>query len=277
MKWVASILLIANVVIFLRVGDRQLDPGLQAAPVKPDINKDSMLLLHEVNPQAADAGALRIIEEEDGLEIAVLDSRENITVQADGQNEAVKSAESASASNDGSTEAEYVVAAEVALARSRDEIKWSCYRIGPFRDAAEWQLAQQWANSGSISFEPVRSESRELRAVRIYVGPFPTIADTRTDVALLKQKGLDHFVYMRDDNQARISLGYFTQEELAVKFVEYLVGQGVEAKSQPEYRTLGPFDWMDLQIDSQRREEVLSGKWGAEGVEITERQCTTEG
>lgn len=205
MKWVASILLIANVVIFLRVGDRQLDPGLQAAPVKPDINKDSMLLLHEVNPQAADAGALRIIEEEDGLEIAVLDSRENITVQADGQNEVVKSAESASASNDGSTEAEYVVAAEVALARSRDEIKWSCYRIGPFRDAAEWQLAQQWANSGSISFEPVRSESRELRAVRIYVGPFPTIADTRTDVALLKQKGLDHFVYMRDDNQARIS------------------------------------------------------------------------
>jgi hypothetical protein len=119
----------------------------------------------------------------------------------------------------------------------------------------------------------VRSESRELRAVRVYVGPFESITAAQPAIENLKQRELDHFVYLKDGGQARISLGYFTQEELAVKFVDYLVSQKIEAKSQPEYRTLGPYDWMDVRISSGARGVLLSRDWGSEVINIDEQPC----
>ena len=106
----------------------------------------------------------------------------------------------------------------------------------------------------------------------MYIGPYESIGAAQPTIELLKEKNLDHFVYLRDGN-ARVSLGYFTQEELAVKYVNYLTGQGIDARSQPEYRTLGPFNWMDIRVESGEAGELLGKQWDTEGVNVSEKSC----
>ena len=90
---------------------------------------------------------------------------------------------------------------------------------------------------------------------------------------MLGQRERDHFYYLRE-GKARISLGYFTQEELALRYVEYLQSQqGVEARSQPEYRTLGPYFWMDVRVESGFLDRLLERDWQSEGVRVSEKAC----
>ena len=53
MKWFAAILMIANVVIFLGVSDREIENIASQGDARPDVNKESMLLLKEVAPEPA--------------------------------------------------------------------------------------------------------------------------------------------------------------------------------------------------------------------------------
>lgn len=221
MKWVAGILMIMNVLLFLRIGDHQV--SAEQSQLKPDVNRESMLLLKEVSP---------VLESNDKVEV-VAKSGGNIKSSAD----------------------------------------WSCYRVGPFKQQSVWDNAKQWAGVVGLEFDSVRSESRELRAVRVYLGPFDSIAKAQPEVAILKQKQLDYFVYLQADNQARISLGYFTQQQLANKFVAYLSSQNIDVKSQPEYRTIGPFDWMNVKINSAISNRLLVHDWGSAEVAVATTSC----
>jgi hypothetical protein len=70
-----------------------------------------------------------------------------------------------------------------------------CYRLGPFKKQETWQAATEWMGQNNYEFRQVTSDSRELRAVRVYLGPFDTIISAQSSVAQLKEKNLDHFVY----------------------------------------------------------------------------------
>ena len=158
MKWIASLLMIANVFIFLRVSDRQVDPGLQAAQLSPDINRESMLLLRETRPALTPLEASPVVQQEDGLEIAALDDRELVQVSTDGNQDIVTTASTAPSGSETDSAGQTVTAAEVALAKNANQIIWSCYRVGPFREQSAWQLATRWADDNEVSFKSVRSE-----------------------------------------------------------------------------------------------------------------------
>jgi hypothetical protein len=162
-----------------------------------------------------------------------------------------------------------------AVTAKQEQGDFSCYRVGPFRQAADWEDAVAWVKGKTWKWEHVRSESRELRAVRVYLGPYDSIGAAQTTIDMLKQKDLDHFVYLRE-GKARISLGYFTQEELATKYVDYLTGQEIQAQSQPEYRTLGPFNWMDIMLESVERSGLLGRQWNADDVNVAEKDCPAD-
>lgn len=275
MKWLAAILMIANVVIFLGVSDRQIENITSQGDARPDVNKESMLLLKEVEPAPSP-----LVE-------AVFPSTvtaPNVSVETDLPTTDVASEDVASISIDQSGAATVSIPGaveggatgpQIAAAAPADQsaADWSCYRIGPFKDLSLWRNAQDWVTDRGLGYQPVRSESRELRAVRVYVGPFESISAAQPAIENLKKRELDHFVYLKNGGEARISLGYFTQEELAAKFVDNLVSQQIEAKSQPQYRTLGPFDWMDVRISSGARGVLLSRDWGSDATTIEERPC----
>ncbi len=278
MKWIAAILMIFNVLVFLGISDRQVEYVADQTELQPDVNGDSMLVLREVYPKLEDSDRLGnvdsanepvIVTGGDDLPETIIpdDTLASLEVSSSGEATLIETEEPAQ-------ESEIDLAALVPAESGSLPVGLSCYRIGPFKSGSVWSRANSWVQSQDISITPVRSESREVRAVRVYVGPFESIAAAQGDVEVLKQKDLDYFVYLRDDNQARISLGYFTQEELSIKFVDYLKTQNIEAKSQPEYRTLGPFDWMDVEIEGERRRLILDRDWGDEEVETIERECS---
>lgn len=279
MKWLAAVLMIVNVVVFLGVSDRQIKSTFPQSGHKPDVNRESMLLLKEVLPteqQNSDSQGMS-----SGASPALVTAPDTGSVSGDESTKTAKTGRDTSddqvSEGDSGTYETELQSSQTSVASldiSLPPDDFSCYRVGPFKDQSSWRNARQWATDQGLEFTPVRSESRELRAVRVYIGPFVSISAAQQDVDMLDEKELDYFVYLRDNGEARISLGYFTQEELAAKFVDYLSGQNIEAKSQPEYRTLGPYDWMDLRLKSTSRWELLEKDWQDDGVRVSERFCT---
>ena len=76
-----------------------------------------------------------------------------------------------------------------------------------------------------------------------------------------------------EDGSTRVSLGYFTQEELATKFMEYLATLDVTANSLPEYRQLGPFNWMEIPLDAVDGSTMSERSWQEEGVTVSRVAC----
>ena len=285
MKWIAAILLVANVLIFLGISDRQVESRPGRDDTRPDVNRESMLLIKEVKPEKVDAEVLSspaLIATED-LPLVTADPADDLpeTILTDDRPALLSIDTDGIARVDTPETSPPVPESEPGAdsqetgVESRAIVDYSCYRIGPFRDEGSWNAAVTWAEEQQWQFERVRSESRELRAVRVYIGPYESIASSQSTTDMLKEKELDHFVYLRE-GKARISLGYFTQEELAAKYVEYLNGQGIDARSQPEYRTLGPFDWMEVRVESSQRRQLLDRQWNVDDVNTTEQECDAD-
>ncbi len=216
MKWVAALLLIANVALYLWAGGGNAG-GEQNGNPKPDVNREGMLLLSEIQPQAAGA-------------------------------------------------------ATTGLSRADS----ACYRIGPLKEQAGWASAKLWMSAQKFPYKTVRNASREMRAIRVFLGPFDSAAAAQPAMASLTEKEIDHFVDPEAGEQGavRVSLGYFTQEELAVKFIAHLLARGIEANSRTEYRAMGPFHWMEASIDTPRRDRLLSRRWPEKGVVAREIDCS---
>ena len=243
MKWLAGLLLIANVALYLWVGGGGTE---WAGAVEPDVNKEGMLLVSEARTETGET------ERSPGANPAAANLANGETVEAAVKPSAADLEKPAPAG-----------AGRAAL---------SCYRIGPFRGDAGWLAANQWMTAQKFRYTAVRSESREMRAVRVFLGPFdPAVA--RQMMNGLKEKGIDHYANFKAQREVRISLGYFTQEELAEKFIAHLVSQSIKANSRKEYRAIGPFDWMEAAIDTQRRDSLLSRRWPGKGVAVLKVDC----
>ena len=222
MKWSVGLLLLANVALYLWLDERNEDHE-QVPLAQPEVNREGMLLLHELG--------------------------------------------GANSSPAAQATADFTAPATTAKGNS------SCYRIGPFKEATAWQAANQWMKSRQFAHQAVRSASRELRAIRVYLGPFESHAEAQPIMDWLDERSIEHFIKPGKLEQVRISLGYFIQEALAVKFIAYLLSQDIVANSQPEYRTIGPFDWLEASIAPTRRNALLSHDWREKGVATLEITC----
>ena len=245
-KWLAGLLLIANVALYLWVGGGGTE---RAGAVEPDVNKEGMLLVSEARTET---GETERVPDANPAAANLANAANGETVEAAVKPSAADPEKPAPAG-----------AGRAALA---------CYRIGPFKGEAGWLAANQWMTAQKFRYTAVRSESREMRAVRVFLGPFDP-ATAKQMMNGLKEKGIDHYAYLKAQGEVSISLGYFTQEELAEKFIAHLVSQGIKANSRKEYRAIGPFDWMEAAIDTQRRDSLLSRRWPGKGVAVLKVDC----
>jgi len=292
MRWVAALLMIVNVAVYLWAGGQHVAVEAPASVSKPDVNKEGMLLLSEIGSlkqfgniagaeQPVSALIEPILDHEQVKDLSPESGSTSDNLQSDQPiiTGLAEDADSASqiqqTGNDLTESGEETLAAEEAQESIEvsQVIKQFCFRLGPFKKEESWQAATKWMEQNEYEFHHVASESRELQAVRVYLGPFDSIISAQSSVAKLKNKNLDHFVYLIENEQARISLGYFNQKELAEKFLQHLQSIDVDAKSQPEFRRLGPFNWMEIPIEGVDQNRISTHNWIEPTVDFSKVEC----
>ena len=288
MKWIAALLMIVNVAVYLWASGHQVTVNETAISSKPDVNKEGMLLLNEngnlkqfgniAGYQPSASAFMESVQDQTkktgSSEADLQDSQQTTQQITANTNTQAQQSDSVLVGNEGSTSSVDEATAKTGLAQATPQIiVQSCYRLGPFKKEESWQAATKWMGQNGIEFRHVTSESRELRAVRVYLGPYSSISSTEPVVRRLKGKNLDYFVSLAENGSVRISLGYFTQEELAAKFLAHLQSIDVQAKSQLEYRQLGPFNWIVIAVDSVEQNWVTTHEWVEPAVGLLQVDC----
>lgn len=258
MKWIAAFLMVINVAAYLWLDGHPSLTEQVTAQANPDVNRQVMVLLSEV--EMADTPA--VAEQTTSGETSGL-SGISVSSEQDGWSET--GAVDAQTGFPGSEVTDD--------ASSSDPASMTCLRIGPFRDDRAWQSAVAWMDRSNIDFRHVISEQRSLQAVRLYLGPFTR--DEEVDVAVndLKSRQIDYYMYRLDNQSVQLSLGYFTQSELAERYLKHLWLINIQAKSQTETRTLGPYNWMETQTGERNTALLRGHDWPGENVQLANADC----
>ncbi len=264
MKWLAAFLVILNVAAYLLVGGRENTPEKVNLDTGSDVNRTGMLLLGEVDTsQPVGAGLDSSFDGTDSTDL----TPESLPVGNDTQNRADEV-------NAGYLPGNAAAVDEDSIAGSSDQPDAKiCYRLGPFKKKESWQAAKMWMNESGIEFRHVTSGSRQLLAYRVYLGPFNSESSADAMVKKLKSEGLEHFLYRAGNGLIRISMGVFSQEELADKLLNRLKTNEYEAKFQPEYRSLGPFNWIEFPLAIMNQAQLPTHDWDESGVRLVKMNC----
>ncbi|MCY3769800.1 MAG: SPOR domain-containing protein [Gammaproteobacteria bacterium] len=266
MKWIAAMLLIVNVAVYLWSSGRQgneVDPSITS---RSEVNREGMLLLSETGNLKQVGTIVGRPDTEGGGETAV-----GTPLPADDAGETADPSQPGLA--DAGDRAPETAGTTAKPDRPETGAARACFRLGPFKKDDSWREAMQWMGNHGITFAHVVSDSRELQATRVFLGPYASRPQTEPVAAQLKEKNLEHFVYRVEDGSFRISLGYFTQEALAEKFVVHLKSIGVTAEHQSEYQKLGAFNWMEIPVTSVEESRLNAQNWGEPAVSLSRVEC----
>ena len=160
---------------------------------------------------------------------------------------------------------------EVAL--SQDQ----CFRVGPFTSQTTLEKASAKLQSLRLTSDSKTVAARQIRAYRVYLGPFNKKVDVEKQRKQLKKKGIEEFYVIQDAaKETSISLGLFSQQESANKFIDNLKNKEVEAESRQELRTIGERYWIELR--AARQDPVALKKmdklnWGEKRVKLRKVDC----
>ena len=124
-----------------------------------------------------------------------------------------------------------------------------------------------------ISFEEVTTHTRELKAMRVFVGPFRDQSQIKSAIDWLKSNNLDSYPFKGEDGLTRVSLGYFTQKGLADKFLAHLTSLGVGAKTSQEFRRLGPYKWLETNVTKTDEKSLSVASWMKRGGGLEMTGC----
>ncbi len=154
----------------------------------------------------------------------------------------------------------------------------SCYRVGPFSDESGSIKAVETLNKLSVPYTALAIKKREVRAYRVYLGPFNTSEQVERQRNVLRNSGInEHYVKSERAAQDLISLGLFSQQARADEFMRELIKKDVHAKTRPETRKLGPTYWLELH-DVESNQGVLGvlreTQWAGDRARLRVFPCT---
>lgn len=166
---------------------------------------------------------------------------------------------------------------ELPAARNSSSVS-SCYRIGPFSDKDGSVKAAETLNELSVPYTALTIKKREVRAYRVYLGPFNTSEQIERQRNILRSSGInEHYVKSERAAQDLISLGLFSQQARANEFLRQLIEKDVRAKTRPENRILGPTYWLELH-DIGSNQKVLGilreTQWTGDHARLRIFPCT---
>lgn len=153
-----------------------------------------------------------------------------------------------------------------------------CVRIGPFSSSAVASLAAQKLDAMSISHSRRTVGSREIRAYRVFLGPFESDSAMEVQRRLLEAGGVEDY-YVKPDTDGSpgiISLGLFSQRDGAEVMRRNLADDNVEAKLRTEERLLEPNFWLEIDdpaVADGTPRELAEASWGENDVRVRRYKC----
>ncbi len=259
-KWLAILLLIVNVVVFLS-RDQQPEDNGQSKMGPPAINLQHMMLSKEVRApsSAADVGQnnvnqAEVIEDEklamakDVEPAGMVFKIDDLTKQKSGESvqalDEVVQGQQASAKQ--SKPVEVVDKPKEQVVDSVEVVKDSktvaeplqCYRAGPYTSSKAVSKLLAALESLSIVYDKdEKKAASEVKAVRVYLGPFATQEALAKQQVVLKSKKVDAFALKRPGGRV-IQLGFFRKQGEALKNAKsmqsVMKAKGLDAKVEVE-------------------------------------------
>lgn len=154
-----------------------------------------------------------------------------------------------------------------------------CARIGPFVSSAVASLAAQKLDEMALNYSRRTVKAREIRASRVYLGPFETQSALQTQRQLLASAGVEDYYVKREgeENAGIVSLGLFSQREGAEVLLGKLARADVEARIRSEDRVLKPNYWLEIEdpaVAEGTPAELTGVSWGESGARLRRYACS---
>lgn len=152
-----------------------------------------------------------------------------------------------------------------------------CARIGPFASSALAALAAQKLDAMSLSYIRRMVKAREIRAFRVFLGPFRSEAAIETQRRLLESGGVENYYVKRDEADGSIiSLGLFSQRDGAETLRGELADKDIDARLRTEDRVLESNYWLEINDPAVAREmprELSDASWGEAQARLRRYEC----
>lgn len=159
---------------------------------------------------------------------------------------------------------------------SAPETERRCVRIGPFVSSAVVALAAQKLDAMSLSYTRRTVKSREIRAFRVFLGPYRNDTALDTQRRLLEAAGVEDYYVKRNDGAGIISLGLFSQREGAEAMRRRLARDDIEASLRAEERVLKPNYWLEINdpgVADGTPRELAGARWGEQEARARRFEC----
>ncbi len=151
-----------------------------------------------------------------------------------------------------------------------------CLRVGPFVNKSTAVLSRTLLTTlgvQAVAFEA--SPDRRIQAYRIYMGPFKSRLASVTMRDHLNQLGIyDQYLVRQSNGFLLISLGLFTQNDGASRFLQNLRDQGLQAHQREEMRSLGASYW--LVLNAVDEDKVRNRNWSDPRARLHRVICPTD-
>jgi cell division protein FtsN len=243
MKWIVGVLVLVNAGLFLWATGHK--PSTTEF-IRPTVNGETMMLLREMLP-AQPTVVITPVEDTRKPEGDKLESGER---PAEEQQQA-----------------------------ALEQTPAICLRIGPFYDD---KLAEKTGNrlkAMSLVVSSRTVKAREIRAYRVFLGPFESPSEIDKQRKELTDKGIsDHYIKRETGQEDIISLGLFIQKTGAKSLVDQLKKKKVSARTKPEDRVMDSTTWLELKdtdADRNVQTELAAIKtWGDARARLSEYPCS---
>lgn len=107
----------------------------------------------------------------------------------------------------------------------------TCLTFGPFKDQQTLTKVQRAFELNETDYELVTlGKKNKIKAVRIFMGPFSSTAARKAQRKILNEDKIDHFV-VSIDGTPLIQLGYFSDAKRAKNYQQRLKNRNIEAKA----------------------------------------------
>jgi len=151
-----------------------------------------------------------------------------------------------------------------------------CYRVGPFLNQVNYELAQAVLFNTNVSFKKSMRESQESNVYRVFLGPFSDREQVNEAKEYLKERRvLDHFVRKREQGDYIVSLGIYTTDETVLEAVQLLKQDLEGVKFESELVLLPESYWLHFAIEDENQihQQLAQVDWGEPSAKMGKYEC----
>ena len=151
-----------------------------------------------------------------------------------------------------------------------------CVRVGPFVSVDGASRARRILDVLELRYRTQTIGEREIRAYRVYIGPFDSLTAAQPMRNRLRSKQIEHYALTEPSARTTISLGLFSSQATAERYIAEVAEQGIEAQSRQEYRKIGATHWLevrDLKVDSDPRRRLEATDWRESVARVRRIPC----